>query len=62
MKKVGLWTIQVFCNILDRISSFAHVDVKFCNKTLFFDSFSVVLIVSWILYYMYNLYRGNSIG
>ena len=49
MKKVGLWPIYVFCNILDRISNFVHVNEKFCNKNLFLDLFSVVLIVSQIL-------------
>ena len=45
MKKAGLWPIHVFCNILDRISSFVYVNEKFCNKkNLFLDLFSVVLI------------------
>ena len=42
MKKVGLWPIHVFCNILDRISSFVHLNEKFCNKNLFLDFLSVV--------------------
>ena len=29
MKKAELWPIHVFCNILDRISSFVHVNEKF---------------------------------
>ena len=41
MKKVGLWLINVFCNILDRISNFVHVNEKFCNKNLFFLLVSV---------------------
>ena len=32
MKKAGLWHDHVFCNILDRISSFVYVNEKFCNK------------------------------
>ena len=40
---------HLFCNILDRISSLVHVNEKFCNKNLFLDLFSVVLIVSQIL-------------
>ena len=36
MKKAGLWPINVFGNILDRISNFVHVNEKFCNKNLFF--------------------------
>ena len=44
MKKAGLWPIHVFCNILYRISSFVHVNEKFCNKNLLLDLFSVVLI------------------
>ena len=46
MKKAGLWPIHVFCNIMDRISSFVHVYEKFCNKNLVLDLFSVMLIVS----------------
>ena len=49
MKKAGLWPIYVFCNILDIISSFVHVNEMFCNKNLFLNLFSVVLIVSQIL-------------
>ena len=30
MKKVELWHIHVFCNILDIISSFVYVNEKFC--------------------------------
>ena len=44
MKKAGLWLIHVFCNMLDRISGFVYVNEKFCNKILFLDLFSVVLI------------------
>ena len=44
MKKAGLWPIHVFCNILNRISSFVYVYEKFCNKNLFLDLFSLVLI------------------
>ena len=44
MKKAGLWPIYVFCNILDRISSFVHVNEKFCSKNLFLDLLSLVLI------------------
>ena len=44
VKNVGLWHAHVFCNILDRISSFIHVNEKFCNKNLFLDLLSVVLI------------------
>ena len=39
-----MWPVHVFCNILDRISSFIHVNEKFCNKNLFLDLLSVVLI------------------
>ena len=60
MKKAELWPIHVFCNILDRISSFVHVNVKFYNKNLLLDWFSIVLIVSRILYCMCNFYKGNS--
>ena len=35
VKKVRLWLFHVFFNILDRISSFIHVNEKFCNKNLF---------------------------
>ena len=38
--------------ILDRISSFVYVNETFCDKNLFLDLFSVVLIVSQILYCM----------
>ena len=62
MKKVGLWPIHVFCNILDRIFNFVHVNEKFYNKNFFLDWFSVLLIVSRILYCLCNLYRGSSIG
>ena len=34
----------MFCNILDRISSFVYVHEKFCNKNLFLDLFILVLI------------------
>ena len=44
MKRAGLWPIYVFCNIMDRMSSFIQLNEKFCNKNLFFDLFSVVLI------------------
>ena len=44
MKKVELWPIHVLCNIMDRISCFVYVNEKFCNKNLFLDLFSVVLI------------------
>ena len=44
MKEVGLWPIHVFSNILDRISSFVYVNENFCNKNLFSDLFSVLLI------------------
>ena len=60
MKKAELWPIHVFCNILDRISSFVHVNVKFYNKNLLLDWFSIVLIVSRILYCMCNFYKGSS--
>ena len=43
-KKVGFWFCNVDGNILDRISSFVYVNEKFCNKNLFLDLFSVVLI------------------
>ena len=36
VKKAGLWPVHAFCNILDRISSFIHVNEKFCNKRLIF--------------------------
>ena len=39
-----MWPVHVFCNILDRISSFILVNEKFCNKKLFLDLLSVVLI------------------
>ena len=44
MKKAVLWPVHAFCNILDRISSFVYVNEKFCNKNLFLDLFSIVLI------------------
>ena len=44
MKRAGLWPIHVFYNILNRISSFVYVNEKFCNKNLFLDLFSVVLL------------------
>ena len=46
MKKAELLLIHVFCNILDRISSFVYVNEKFCKKKyiLFLDFFNVVLI------------------
>ena len=44
-KKVKSWLIFWFCNILDRISYFLYVNEKFCNKNLFLDLFSIVLIV-----------------
>ena len=44
MQRAGLWPIHVFCNILDRISSFVYVHQKFCNKDFFLDLFSLVLI------------------
>ena len=44
-KKAIPWLIFWFCNILDRISSFVYVNEKFCNKNLFLDLFSVVLVV-----------------
>ena len=42
--KAGLWHVYAFCNILDRISNFVYVNEKFCNKNLFLDLFSIVLI------------------
>ena len=56
MKKAGLWPIHVFCNILDRISSFVHLNEKFCNKNSILNWFCVVLIVSRILYCLCTLY------
>ena len=47
MKKAELWPIYVFCNILDRISSFIHVNEKFCSKNLFLDLFSVNRVSSF---------------
>ena len=44
VKKARLWPVHVFCNSLDRISSLIHVNEKFCNKNLFLDLLSVVLI------------------
>ena len=44
VKKAGLWPVNVFCNIPDRISSFILVNEKFCNKNLFLDLLSIVLI------------------
>ena len=44
VKKAKLWPIHVVCNILDRISNFVYINEKFCNKNLFLDLFSVVLI------------------
>ena len=44
MKRAELWPIYVFCNILDRMSSFVQLNEKFCNKNLFLDLFNVVLI------------------
>ena len=44
-KKARSRLIFLLYNILDRISSFAYVNEKFCNKNLFLDLFSVVLIV-----------------
>ena len=61
-EKVGLWPIHVFCNILGRISSFVLLNVKFCNKNLLLDWFSIVLIVSRILHCMCNFYKGSSIA
>ena len=51
VKKVGLWPIHVFYNILDRISSFVYVNENFCNKNLFLDLFSVLLIDFLGFYY-----------
>ena len=45
VKKAKSSLIFWFYNILDRISSFVYVNEKFCNKNLFLDLFSVVLIV-----------------
>ena len=42
VKKARLWHVHIFCNILDRISSFVHVINKFCNKNLVLDRFSLV--------------------
>ena len=44
MKRAGLWPIHVFCNILDRISSFVYIHEKFCNKNSFLDLFILVLL------------------
>ena len=44
-KKARSWRTFWFCNILDRISSFVYVNENFCNKNLFLDLFSVVLII-----------------
>ena len=46
MKKKGLdcGMFIYFCNIMDIISNFANVHEKFCNKNLFLDLFSSVLI------------------
>ena len=44
MKKARLWPIHVFCNILNRTSSFVCVHEKFFNKHFFLDLFSLVLI------------------
>ena len=44
-KKARSLLIFWFCNILDRISSFVYVNEKFSDKNIFFDWFSVVLIV-----------------
>ena len=60
-EKGRIMAYSCICNILDRISSFILVNEKFCNKNLFLDCFSIVLIVSRILYYLCNLYTGNSI-
>ena len=62
MKKAESWPIHVFYNFLDRISSFIYVNEKFCNKNLFFDLFSVVLIDFPGFYCLYNLYKGSSIA
>ena len=49
MKKARLWPIYVFCNIPDRISSFVHVNEKFCSKNLFLDLFSVNRVSRFLL-------------
>ena len=51
-KEARSWLIFWFCNVLDRISSFVYVNEKFCNKNIFLDWFSVVLIAfpDFILY------------
>ena len=36
VKKAGLWPIHVFCNIMNRISSFVYANEKFCDKKLIF--------------------------
>ena len=41
-----IWLCAVFCNFLDTISSFRHKIEKFCNKNLFLNLFSSVLMVS----------------
>ena len=51
-KKAGLWPIHVSCNILDKISSFVYVNEKFCNKNLFLDLISIVLLEFPGFYYL----------
>ena len=60
MKKGQIWLIHVFFNILDRISSFVYVHEKFCNKKLFLDLLSIVLIEFPGFYCLWNLYKGSS--
>ena len=50
-----------FVKILDIISSFVYVNEKFCNKNLFLDLFSVVLIEFPDFNCFKNMYKGSSI-
>ena len=49
VEKGKIFLCAVFCNFLDTISSFGHKIEKFCNKNLFLNLFSSVLMVSQIL-------------
>ena len=50
-----------FVKILDKISRFVSVIEKFCNKNLFLDLFSVVLIDFPDFSCLHNVYSGSII-
>ena len=60
-KRLDYGLFMYFVKILDRISSFVHVNEKFCNKNLFLDLFSVVLIELPDFNCLKNMYRSSSI-